>query len=126
MGFPYTSEYAVLQEYGGAALVHDDLAVDAVHLGDVLAGDDLLRGADVLDDPRLGHQDHLVCEHGGDVEVVAYHYHHDPLGDGYLVHQGGDEDLVPYVQIGGGLVQDEHLGLLDQAACDGDGLMLSG
>jgi hypothetical protein len=126
MGFPYTSEYAVLQEYGGAALVHDHLAVDAVHLGDVLAGDDLLRGADILDDPGLGHQDHAVGKHGGDVEVVADHYHHHPLGDGYLVHQGGDEHLVPYVQVGGGLVQDQDLRLLDQAAGDGDGLVLSG
>ena len=73
--------------------------------------EDLARRADGDEGAFVQHPD-AVARGGGEVEVVQ----DEQDGDAGLADQGQQADLVADVEVVGGFVQDQHAGLLDEAA----------
>ena len=107
------------------AIIVDNMCIDTVDSAEVLLVDDLVGSTDGEDGP-LVHHDDVIGVLGGDVDVVADHDDEDLLVDGEVLEHLGDVELVPDVQVGGGLVQQQDLGLLHESPGEHDLLVLSG
>ena len=116
---------AVVQEDDvGPPLDAHDLALHAVHGADVLGRQHVLGPPD-REDPPAAHQDDVVRVAGGDVQVVADHHHEEAVLVRDPPEHAGDAELMPDVQVGRGLVEEQHVRLLHQAPGQHDLLVLT-
>ena len=67
----------------------------------------------------------LVGHRGRLVEVVQHYTDRDAVPVGQVAHQVEDLDLVAQVEVGGGLVEQQHCGILRQAAREPHALQLA-
>ena len=109
----------------GPAVLFEDVHLHSVDHPHVLLGDHVPRGPDGVD-RAVAHHDDVVGVLRCDVDVVADHYHNQPPLVGLLLQQADDIHLVPDVQVGGRLVQEQYLRLLGQPAGQHHPLALAG
>lgn len=104
---------------------HYDLGLYAVHLADVVRGNDILGGAYGEYRPILQHY-YVVGVPGSGIQVMTDHDDEHVLLPRQTVKEPGDLHLMPDVQVGGRLVQEQYLRFLNYPPRQHDLLMLSG
>ena len=101
-----------------------DVDADAVRLGEALRRQDVF-GEAIGDDPARVEQDDPVADGRRLVQVVQDRADGDAVLVGQVTHEVEQFDLVPQVEVGRRLVEEQHAGLLGEAACEPHPLELS-
>lgn len=104
--------------------MHLYVGLDAVHMEDVVGGDDLLRGTYGIH-AFVEEHDYVVGVLGSQIQIVADHDDDYALGVGEMLQEANDVHLMPYIEIGCRFVQQQDLRLLCDAASEHHPLMLT-